>query len=62
MRRGISRSNLGRRSRHGRLTAAPASDDGGATAATPTSQPGGYVEPSSIRSSSTGAARDGELT
>jgi hypothetical protein len=42
--------------------AAPAGDCGGATAATPVRQPGGYDEPSSTRSSSTGAAWDSELT
>jgi hypothetical protein len=61
-RRGISRSNLGRRSRCGRLTATPAGDGDGATAATLARQPEGYDEPSSMRSSSMGAGRDSEFT
>jgi hypothetical protein len=35
---------------------------GDTTAATPARQPGGYGEPSSMRSSSMGVARDGEPT
>jgi hypothetical protein len=61
----MSRSNLGRRSRRGWLTTAPAGDGvygGGTTAATPVRQPGCYGDASSMRSPSTGVARDDELT
>jgi hypothetical protein len=67
--KGYRRSNLGRRSRRGWLTAAPTDDDGGAMRRAAAPRPllhlgglEGYDEPFSTRSNPMGAAQDGELT